>query len=164
MRAGGAERGGAVGVRACPFVRAGAEPSTALRRSSVGVVANTSRTVSLNWRMLGKPAANATSVNGSVGRLDQQAGGLGALGAGERERAGAELGDELAVQVALAEAEPPREAGDALALDHAVADQPHRAADRVGAQVPLRRAGRGVGAAALAGAEAGALGGGGARA
>ncbi len=33
-------------------------------RSSVGVSANTSRTVSLNWRMLSKPAANATSVNG----------------------------------------------------------------------------------------------------
>ncbi len=33
-------------------------------RSSVGDCANTSRTVSLNWRMLAKPAANATSVNG----------------------------------------------------------------------------------------------------
>ena len=35
-------------------------------RSSDGEVANTSRTVSLNWRTLPNPAANATSVNGSV--------------------------------------------------------------------------------------------------
>ena len=76
--------------------------------------------------------------------------------------AGAELGDELAVQVALAVAEPPREPGDALAVDDAVGDQPHRAADDVGAHVPLGRARRGVGPAALAGAEAGALRGGGA--
>ena len=76
------------------------------------------------------------------GRLDQQAGGLRALRAGERERPGAELGDELAVQVALAVAEPRGEPSHALAVDAAVADQPHRAADHVGAQVPLRRAGR----------------------
>ena len=34
-------------------------------RSSVGVAAKTSRTVSLNWRMLAKPAPNATCENGS---------------------------------------------------------------------------------------------------
>ena len=92
-----------------------------------------------------------------LGRLDQQSRGVGALGAGERERAGAELGDELAVQVAFAEAEPLREPGDAVAVDAAVGDQPHRAADDVGAHVPLRRTRRGVRPAALAGAEAGAL-------
>ncbi len=49
--------------------------------------ANTSRTVSLNWRTLPKPAANATSVKGEVGRLDQRAGGAGPAGRG-RGRAG----------------------------------------------------------------------------
>ena len=62
------------------------------RRSSVGDSAKTSRTVSLNWRTLAKPAANATSANGEVGRLDQRARRLRALRAGERERPGAELG------------------------------------------------------------------------
>ena len=41
-------------------------PPATLRAQSVGDVANTSRTVSLNWRTLAKPAANATSVIGIV--------------------------------------------------------------------------------------------------
>ena len=61
------------------------------------------------------------------------------------------------MNVPLGVAEPPREPGDALAVDDAVGDQPHRAPDEVAAPVPLRRAGRRVGAAALARAEPGRL-------
>src|SRR4051794_937670 len=59
--------------------------------------------------------------------------------------------------VALGVAQPLREATDALAVDYAVSDQAHRPADQVRAGVPLRRARRGVRAAALARAEAGLL-------
>ena len=38
-------------------------------------------------------------------------------------------------------AEPLRKAGHALPVDDAVRDQPHRPADQVGAQIPLRRPG-----------------------
>ena len=92
-----------------------------------------------------------------LGRLDQRARRLRALRAGERERPGAELRGDEPVELAHAVAEPRGEPGDALAVDDAVADQPHRARDDVGARVPLRRARRGVGPAALAGPEAGAL-------
>ena len=63
-------------------------------RREVGVRAKTSRTVSLNGRMLENPAAKATSPNGSVGRLDQQPGGLRSLRPGQRDRSGAELGEQ----------------------------------------------------------------------
>ena len=95
--------------------------------------------------------------------LDQQPRGLCALGAGERERAGAELGQQLALDLADAVAELCGQARYAVAVDHAVRDQPHRAGDQVGAVVPLRRARARVGPAALAGAESGLLRGRGAR-
>ncbi len=94
-------------------------------------------------------------------RLDQDARRLRALGAGERERAGADDRDELAVHVTLGVAEPAREADDALAVDQAVGDQPHRAPDEIRAQIPLGRARRRVRAAALASAKANRLRGGG---
>ena len=58
-----------------------------------GWSAKTSRTVSLNWRMLANPAAKATCGDGQRGGLDQDARGLGPLGPGEGERAGADLGE-----------------------------------------------------------------------
>ena len=73
-----------------------------------------------------------------VGRLDEGAGGVRALRAGQCLGAGADLGDEQAVQLALAVAEPGGEAGHSLAVDRAVADQAHRPGDGVGADVPLR--------------------------
>ena len=90
------------------------EPSAprrdAFSRSSVGVVAKTSRTVSLNWRMLANPAAKATWVNGrSVVSMSSRA----VWARWARARAigpGADLGHELAVEVALAVAEAPGEA------------------------------------------------------
>ena len=62
------------------------------------------------------------------------------------------------VEVALGVAEPRGQPGHAVALDHAVGDQPHRAGGEVGADVPVGRAGHGVGQAAAAGAEAAQLG------
>ena len=94
------------------------------------------------------------------GGLDQDACGLRALRAGQRERAGAQLGGELAREVALAVGQPAREAVDAFAVDDPIGNQPHRARREIAAAIPLRRAGRGVRMAAQAGAKAGALGGG----
>ncbi len=91
------------------------------------------------------------------GGLEQYARGLGAAGARQLERPGAEVVHEPPVQVALGVAEPPREPGHALAVDDAIGDQAHRAAHEVGAEIPLRRARHGVGATAHAGAEAGRL-------
>jgi hypothetical protein len=56
--------------------------------------------------------------------------------------------------MAIGVADPGGQATDALAVDDAVGDQPHRAADDVPAAVPLGRAGGGVGATALAGPQA----------
>jgi hypothetical protein len=91
------------------------------------------------------------------GGLEQDARGLRALGAGERERTGAHDGDELAVHVALGVAEPACEATDALAVDQAVSDQSHRASDEVRAEIPLGRARRCIRTAALTRAKAGGL-------
>ena len=125
------------------------------------MVANTARTVSLNCRTLAKPAAKATSASGrSVVSIRVRA--VCARWARASAWAPApDLGDEQPVQLALAVAEPGGEPADALAVDGAVADQPHRPAHGVGADVPLRRAGGGVGPAPPAGPEAGPLGGGG---
>ncbi|MDQ0717337.1 hypothetical protein QFZ55_006789 [Streptomyces luteogriseus] len=95
--------------------------------------------------------------HGQGGRLDEQPGRLGALGAGEREGARAQLGEELALDLPGAVAEPAGEAGHSLAVHDAVGDQPHGAGHEVGALVPLRGAGAGVGPAALAGPEPGLL-------
>ena len=83
-----------------PGRRRPAGPAT--RRSSLGVEANTSRTVSLNWRTLPKPAACGDVDEAQVRRLEQRAGGVGALGTGDGERPGTELVGEHAVEVALA--------------------------------------------------------------
>src|SRR6185312_271105 len=107
----------------------------------------------------GEPGRDRHVGDPQAGGLQQQPRGLRALGPGHGHRAGADLGDQLPVQVPLAVAEPVGQAGHALPVDHAVADQPHRPAHQVGPQVPLGRARRGVGSASFAGAEAGPLGG-----
>ncbi len=88
---------------------------------------------------------------------------MGALGAGEGDGSGAQFGGELALDLPGAVAEASGEAGDALAVDDAVPDHAHGAPDDVGPRVPLGGAGHGVRAAAAAGPEAVALGGGGRR-
>ncbi len=87
-----------------------------------------------------------------AGGLEQHARGVGALGAGQGGRSGAQLRAELPVHPA-----------GAFAVDDAVGDEPHGAAHGVGPYVPLGGAGHGVGAAAPTGAEARALGRGGGR-
>ena len=71
-----------------------------------------------------------------VGADEQHAGRVSAVGAAQRERPRAELGGEEAREVPRRIAEAPREAGDALALDDAVGDEPHRTGRRVAADVP----------------------------
>ena len=131
-----ASNGGRYGRRSTilPGVPTGALPRP---RMSDGVEANTMRMVSLNCRTDAKPAANAMSANASLGRLDQQPGGVGAVGAGQGQRPGAQFGGQHAGEVAFRVAEPGGQAGHAVAFHDAVADQAHRAAGQVGAQVPL---------------------------
>ena len=71
-------------------------------RILLGVIAKISRIVSLNWRMLEKPAANATCANGSSVVSMSTRARLSALRTGERERTRADLGGQLPVQVPLA--------------------------------------------------------------
>ena len=92
------------------------------------------------------------------GRLDQDARRLRPLRAGDGERARAQFGRDQAAHLALLVAEPAGQALHAVPVDHAVGDQPHRAAHHVGPDVPLGRAGGGVRAAPLAGPEARLLG------
>ena len=76
-------------------IRAAARPPSQV----VGVVSKTSRTVSLNWRMLANPAANATSLNGrSVVSISIRA--VVTLRASQRKRAGADLGLQKALELA----------------------------------------------------------------
>ena len=124
----------------------------------VGVVANTARTVSLNCRMLANPAAKATSAKGSpVVSISTRA--VWARWARARARGPAPTSaTQQPLELARAVAQPGGQAGHAVAVDDAVGDQPHGPAHHVAADVPLRRAGRGVGPAPLAGPEPGPLG------
>src|ERR1700722_16587070 len=62
-----------------------------------------------------------------AGRLGERPGGLRALRAAERQRAGPELDRQEAADLPLLVAEAAGEPGDALAVDHSVRDEPHRA-------------------------------------
>ncbi len=64
----------------------------AAARSSVGVEAYTARIVSLNCRTLAKPGGERDLRDRQAGRLEQDARGVGALGAGQGDRSGAHLG------------------------------------------------------------------------
>jgi hypothetical protein len=95
-----------------------------------------------------------------VGGLDQDPGGLRALRPGQRQRTGAQFGGEHPVQVALGVAELAGQAGHAVPVHHAVADQAHRPAHHIGPDVPFGRSRRGVRPAPAAGPEPATLGGG----
>ena len=90
-------------------------------------------------------------------RLEQDASGLRALCSSEREWPGADRRHQLTVDMALGVAQAGGEAADALAVDHPVCDQAHRASDEVRAQIPIGRARRRIGTAALARAKASRL-------
>ncbi|UTI00565.1 hypothetical protein SRIMHP_41165 (plasmid) [Streptomyces rimosus subsp. rimosus] len=118
--------------------------------------------VDLPHRVVELPDAGESGGEGHIG--DRQAGGLeeqprGVRAPGPRQGhgPGAQLGRELPLHLPRAVPQPPREAADALPVDHAVVDEPHGAADQVGPDVPLRRARHGVRTAAAAGPEPGAL-------
>ena len=120
-------------------------------RSSVGDRAKTSWTVSLNARMLANPAAKATSLMGR-GLVSMRTLAVWALWARARASGPAPTSaSELALDLADAEAEPAGQAGHTLTINDTVRDEPHGPRDQVGAHVPLRRPGTGVGPAALAG-------------
>ena len=87
-----------------------------------------------------------------VGRLDQRSSGLRPLGPRQCQGTGADLGHEHPVEVPRRVTEPVGEPVDAVAIDHSVADEPHRTTHHVGADIPLGGAGSGVGTAAAAGA------------
>ena len=88
--------------------------------------------------MLPKPAASATWAKGSsVDSISVRA-VWARCGARQRHRSRAHLRTEHAAELALAEAEPARQAGHALAVHDPVGDQPERAAGHVGAPVPGR--------------------------
>ena len=140
-----------------PAPRAGTRPAAARRAD--GVAPNTRRTVSLNWRTLPNPAAKAMDVK-SMSVVSMRMRAVWARWALAMASGPAPSSSVRSrVEVALAVGEPAGQAADALAVDDAVDDEAHRPGDDVAADVPLRRAGRGVGAAALAGAVAALLGG-----
>ena len=117
----------------------------ARERSSRGVAAKTSRTVALNWRTLREARGEGDVDHRELRGLEQQR-GRSARGARGRGRAGRRPPPPPAAGAGGARcsraggARPPTP----VAIDDAVGDQPHRAADQVGAAIPLRRARRGV--------------------
>ena len=84
-----------------------------------------------------EPGREGRIGEGHGGRLDQEPGRVGALGARECDRAGADLLGEESPKMAFAEAQSLGEPGDAFAVDGAVCDQAHGARDTVGAPVPI---------------------------
>jgi hypothetical protein len=97
------------------------------------------------------------------GGFDEQAGGLGPLGPGQGQGAGAELGRQCPLDLPAAVVELSGQTGHTLPVHEPVGDQPHGPGHQVGALIPLGRARGGVGAAPLAGPEAALLRGGRAR-
>ncbi len=92
-----------------------------------------------------------------VGGLDEDPRGVRAVAACQGQGTGAELLRQHARHMPVAVAKPARQPFDTLTLDDSVGDQPHRAPDRIGSDIPLRRSGRRVGPAAPARAEPGVL-------
>ena len=78
--------------------------------ASVGESAKTSCTVSLKVPDAREPRGERDVGHRQRGGLDEQPGGLRALGAGERERPGAEFGEQLPLDLPDAVAELPGEA------------------------------------------------------
>ena len=84
-----------------------------------------------------EPGRKSGIGKGHGGRLDQEPGSVGALGARECDRGRANLLGEQSPKMAFAEAQSLGGPGDAFAVDGAVRDQAHGARDSVGAPVPI---------------------------
>ena len=138
--------------------RSRACPGRARERRSRGVVAKTSRTVALNWRTLRKPAEEATSIIGSSVVSSSSRAVWARCARASASGPAPTTADSCRCRWRSVYPSRRRQAGHAVAVHHAVGDQPHRAAHQVGAPIPFGRARRGVRAAALARPEAGRLG------
>ncbi len=68
--------------------------------------------------------------------LDQQPRRLSALGAGDRQRTGTELGTQVALHLSGAVAQAARQFADAAAINHSVGDQSHGASHEIGLRKP----------------------------
>ena len=137
----GARTGSRSSIRTgCP-----APPAAASRAAGARAAAGRGAGVDLPDRVVELPDAGEAGREGDVGerhrrRLDQHAGVVGAARAGQRQRAGAQLGDQQPLQVPRRVADPAGQPLDPLALHEPVTDQPHRAARDVGGDVPVRGA------------------------
>ena len=96
-----------------------------------------------------------------ISGLDQHTRRLGSLRTCQCQRSGSHLGLQKAFELSGGVPELGCQPGDAVPVDGPVGDQPHGARDDVATNVPFRGPGGDVGPAALARAEAGALGRGG---
>ena len=149
-RTAGGTRGGAQSRRGRERRRRPPEPSQRARRAVVGlqerVVEAAQAAEARRERDLG---------HGQVGLVDQPLREVEAAGLRHGERRGADVGDEEAVEVARADAEPGGERVDRALVERALVDERERAPhDGRGAE-PGRGAGRGLGPAAQARPEAG---------
>ncbi|PQM47566.1 hypothetical protein C1Y40_02235 [Mycobacterium talmoniae] len=106
----------------------------------------------------GKPGREGDVAERQLGGFDQHPSGLGALCAGQAQRASPDFAMQQPLQLPGGVAQPGGHADDALAIDGPVGDQPHGAGHHVPAHIPLRRTGTGVGPAPLARPEAVSLG------
>ena len=84
-----------------------------------------------------EPGRQGRIGEGHGGRLDQEPGRVGALGARQCDWACPDLLGQESPKMAIAEAQSLGEPGDSFAVDDAVSDQAHGARDTVGAPVPL---------------------------
>ncbi len=87
------------------------------------------------------PHAGEPGRKGDLGRLqtgglEQDPGGVRALCPRQCHGTGAQLGIQLPLHLPGAVAEPGRQPGDPFPVDHAIADQPHRPPDDIGAGIP----------------------------
>lgn len=89
--------------------------------------------------------------------FDEGSGGASPTGPGQREGADTEFGSQQPIQMSSADVEPTGQALDPLTIDHAVVDRPDGPSHQIVSPIPLRRAGRCVGSASLAGSEPGGL-------
>ena len=102
----------------------------------------------------GKPRRERDVAERQLRRLDQHPCGLRSLRAGQRQRAGADLGLQEPLQLPGGIAKLAGKAADAVAVHRAVGDEPHCPRDDVATHVPFRRAGRCIGTASFARPEA----------
>ncbi len=106
----------------------------------------------------GEPGREGDVAHGHRGRLNQRSRGVRAMCACEGEWSRADLRGQHPGELSAGVSERVREGSDAAAFDGSVGDQPHRAGGEIGVDIPMRRAGGGIGLASSASAVAVLLG------